>query len=171
MAEQQTDPREEQATLAYNTYRQACAFRNEAGLPMPEWQHLSVPLREAWLQVSGAVTGTQAPEGTSAASQTTPQAPPDPLEALTPKPTPAGPETPSMPDPSMTSPQPMTQESLDALTVQDLRTRGQEAGLQVSSSASKQELIDMLLEHQRTQSTPQVSPPPPPEQPPPAPED
>jgi hypothetical protein len=165
MAEQQTDPREEQATLAYNTYRQACAFRNEAGLPMPEWQHLSVPLREAWLQVSGAVTGAQAPEGTSAAYQTTPQAPPDPLEALTPKPTPAGPETPAMPDPSMTAPQPMTQESLEALTVSDLRTRCQEAGLQVSSSASKQQLIDALLAHQAAGQTPTT-----PEQPP-APED
>lgn len=168
MAEHQTDPREEQATLAYNTYRQACAFRNEAGLPMPEWQHLSVPLREAWLQVSGAVTGTEAPEGVSAAYQTTPQAPPDPLEALTPQPTPAGPETPSMPDPSMTAPQPMTQQSLEALTMSDLRTRCQEAGLQVSSSASKQQLIDALLAHQRSQATPQVSQP---SDQPPAPED
>ena len=54
------------AALAYETYRTAHAGTVAGGLPMPVWEQLSVPERDAWLAVAGAVT-----------------VPPDPPELLT----------------------------------------------------------------------------------------
>ena len=44
------------ATLAYEAYRTAQQGTVAGGLPMPVWEHLSVPERDAWLAVAGAIT-------------------------------------------------------------------------------------------------------------------
>jgi hypothetical protein len=92
------------AALAYDAYRTAHAGTVAGGLPMPMWEHLSVPERDAWLAVAGAVT-----------------VPPDPPVLL------------------------WTQEDLEQLTVSDLRDLLTHADLSAPSSATKQQLIDVLL--------------------------
>lgn len=101
------------AALAYETYRTAHAGTVAGGVPMPMWEHLSVPERDAWLAVAGAMAGT-------------PLAPPVAREDW-------------------------TQEGLEHLTVSDLRDLGQQEDVRVPSGATKQDLIDALLESRRRQ--------------------
>ena len=109
---------EASAMLAYETYRQACEGRNAAGLPMPAWEHVSVPDRDAWTRVASAVTGIPLPA----------PAPEAPLRQVTP-----------VLDGSY------TQEDLEALTVTQLRELATDAGVSLPASATKQVIIDALL--------------------------
>lgn len=102
------------AALAYETYRTAHAGTVAGGLPMPVWEHLSVPERDAWLAVAALTV------------------PPDP------------------PITRARTPGSWTQGNLEPMTVSDLRDLVQEQdGLHVSSGATKQDIIDALLQHQR----------------------
>lgn len=49
------------AALAYETYRTACLGTVAGGVPMPMWEHVSVPEQDAWRQVASAVTGVPLP--------------------------------------------------------------------------------------------------------------
>jgi hypothetical protein len=104
---------EEAAKILYATYRLQVGGVNEAGVGMPVWEQLSVPLRNAWMAVQETASG-----GSPAA----------PAPASTPL---------------------WTQEDLEQLTVTDLRELCTQAGLSVSSSATKQQLVDALLASQR----------------------
>jgi hypothetical protein len=106
-------PEEEAAKMLYSTYRLQVGGVNEAGVSMPPWEQLSIPLHNAWMAVQGAASG-----GSLAGAS----APPAPL---------------------------WTQEDLEQLTVTDLRELCTQASLSVSSSATKQQLIDALLASQR----------------------
>lgn len=107
-------PEEESAKMLYSVYRLQVGGVNEAGVGMPVWESLSIPLHNAWLAVAAASGGGSAP---------VPAAP-------------APPDT------------PWTQEDLEMMTVTDLRDLATSAGLSVSTSATKQQLIDALLQSQ-----------------------
>src|SRR5262245_47608509 len=110
---------EASAQLAYETYLVACQGRNEAGVPMPVWDHVNVPTRAVWRQVASALTGLPLPG--------------------------SAPEAPPAPAPSGVLDGSYTQEDLEALTVTELRELATDAGVSVPSSATKQTLIDALL--------------------------
>jgi Rho termination factor, N-terminal domain len=107
-------PEEEAAKMLYSTYRLQVGGVNEAGVSMPPWEQLSVPLHNAWMAVQEAASG-------------------------------GSPAVPSAPPPTL-----WTQEELEQLTVTDLRELCTQAGVSVSSSATKQQLVDALLASQRT---------------------
>lgn len=50
-------PEEEAAAMLYSTYRLQVGGVNEAGLGMPAWQDLSIPLHNAWMAVAEAASG------------------------------------------------------------------------------------------------------------------
>jgi Rho termination factor, N-terminal domain len=50
-------PEEEAAKMLYSTYRLQVGGVNEAGVGMPPWEQLSVPLRNAWMGVQEAASG------------------------------------------------------------------------------------------------------------------
>ena len=50
-------PEEETAKLLYSTYRLHVGGVNEAGVAMPPWEQLSVPLHNAWMAVQDAARG------------------------------------------------------------------------------------------------------------------
>jgi hypothetical protein len=105
-------PEDEAAKMLYSTYRLQVGGVNEAGVSMPVWEQLPVPLHNAWMAVSEAAHGGS-------------PAPPAPAQAPL-----------------------WTQEDLEQLTVSDLRELCTQANLNVSSSATKQQLIDALLASQ-----------------------
>lgn len=54
-------PEEEAAAMLYSTYRLQVGGVNEAGLAMPGWADLSIPLRGAWMAVAEVASGAAAP--------------------------------------------------------------------------------------------------------------
>jgi hypothetical protein len=50
-------PTEEAAKRLYSTYRLWVGGVNEAGVGMPPWEQLSVPLHTAWMAVAEAASG------------------------------------------------------------------------------------------------------------------
>lgn len=50
-------PEEEAAAMLYSVYRLQVGGVNEAGLAMPGWSDLSIPLHNAWMAVADAATG------------------------------------------------------------------------------------------------------------------
>lgn len=54
-------PEEETAAQLYAVYRLQVGGVNEAGLAMPAWQALSVPLHNAWMAVAEVASGAAAP--------------------------------------------------------------------------------------------------------------
>jgi len=109
-------PEEEAAKMLYATYRLQVGGVNEAGVGMPGWEQLSVPLRNAWMAVQETASGG----------------------------------SPAAPAASVPAPTPLwTQEELEQLTVMDLRELCTDNNLTVSSSATKQQLVDALLASQR----------------------
>jgi hypothetical protein len=110
-------PEEEAAKMLYATYRLQVGGVNEAGVGMPPWEQLSVPLHNAWMAVQETASGGS----------------------------PAAPAPTSPPPPTL-----WTQEELEQLTVMDLRELCTQANVTVSSSATKQQLVDALLASQRT---------------------
>ena len=50
-------PEEETAQRLYSTYRLHVGGVNEAGVAMPPWEQLSVPLHTAWMAVQDAARG------------------------------------------------------------------------------------------------------------------
>ena len=113
------------ASLAYEAYRQAHMGTVAGGLPMPVFEQLSVPERDAWLAVAGAVTL------------------PDPPALMR-----RQEEAPSVPAPP--SSDRWTQQGLEQMTVAELRELCQAQNLSVPAVANKQHLIDTLLADQAT---------------------
>jgi hypothetical protein len=109
-------PEEEDAKMLYSTYRLQVGGVNEAGVGMPPWEQLSLPLHNAWMAVQETASGGSPAE-----------------------PAPATPPPPAL----------WTQEELEQLTVMDLRELCTQANVTVSSSATKQQLVDALLASQR----------------------
>jgi hypothetical protein len=120
-------PEEEQARVLYSTYRLHVGGLTEAGVGMPQWEGLSIPMRNAWSAVGAAARGEEAPP----APETTASSPT------------SAPQTPSG--------ERWTQEDLAQRTETELRDLCTQAGVSVAPSASKQERIDALLAHQTAQ--------------------
>lgn len=117
------------ASLAYEAYRQAHMGTVAGGLPMPVFEQLSVPERDAWLAVAGAVTPADPPALMRRQ---------DDQE-----------EAPRPPAPPLSSDR-WAQQGLEQLTVAELRELAQAKNLSVPSGVSKQHLIDTLLADQAT---------------------
>ena len=131
--------------MLYSTYRLHVGGVNEAGVGMPAWEGLSIPMRNAWSAVQVAGSGQQPPPP----PQTGQEGQPPPAEQ---------PQT--SPPPPASSAVLWTQEDLEQLTVTDLRELCTQAHVTVSSSATKQQLIDALLAHQQSQPSPPQEPTP-----------
>lgn len=114
------------ASLAYEAYRQAHMGTVAGGVPMPVFEQLSVPERDAWRAVAGAVTV------------------PDPPELMR-----RQEESPRPPAPPSSSDR-WTQQGLEQMTVAELRELAQATNLSVPAVANKQHLIDTLLADQAT---------------------
>jgi hypothetical protein len=54
-------PEEEAAAMLYSVYRLQVGGVNEAGLGMPAWADLSIPLHNAWMAVAEAASGGAPP--------------------------------------------------------------------------------------------------------------
>lgn len=54
-------PEEEAAAMLYSTYRLQVGGVNEAGLAMPGWTQLSIPLHNAWMAVAAVAAGGSPP--------------------------------------------------------------------------------------------------------------
>jgi hypothetical protein len=54
-------PEEEAAAMLYSVYRLQVGGVNEAGLGMPGWADLSIPLHNAWMAVAEAAAGGSPP--------------------------------------------------------------------------------------------------------------
>lgn len=50
-------PEEEAAKVLYSVYRLQVGGVNEAGVGMPPWEQLSIPLHNAWMAVAEAASG------------------------------------------------------------------------------------------------------------------
>lgn len=50
-------PEEEAASMLYSVYRLQVGGVNEAGVGMPPWEQLSIPLHNAWMAVAEAASG------------------------------------------------------------------------------------------------------------------
>ena len=50
-------PEEEAASMLYSVYRLQVGGVNEAGVGMPMWAELSIPLHNAWMAVAEAAAG------------------------------------------------------------------------------------------------------------------
>jgi hypothetical protein len=54
-------PEEEAAAMLYSVYRLQVGGVNEAGLAMPGWAQLTIPLHNAWMAVAEAARGGSPP--------------------------------------------------------------------------------------------------------------
>lgn len=129
----QLSPEEEQARQLYSTYRLHVGGLTEAGVGMPQWEGLSIPMRNAWTAVQQAASGGSPPAPESQASQDPPPEPAPP------------------PAPTFADPPPLTREDLEHRSETTLRDLCTQRGVAVPTTATKEELIEALLAQQEQQ--------------------
>lgn len=76
-------PEEEAAKQLYSVYRLHVGGVNEAGVGMPVWDQLSIPLHNAWMAVAEAASGGASPPAPAAPASAAGLWTQEDLEALT----------------------------------------------------------------------------------------